>query len=89
MGRPWAALRHVHHLLHQPLGEHIGDFGDVAGIQMDMRITRWVNIAERPIDDLGYFEFRYELRSLQEPGRADGPLGGFSHGVEDVRHLRR
>src|ERR1700704_5563474 len=50
----------------QPPAEHLADFGDVAGIEMDMRVARRMDIAERAVDHLRDLEPYHELRCLDE-----------------------
>src|SRR5215470_5684218 len=40
MRRPWAALRHVHHLLHQPLCERVPDAGACRLVPQVMQLMR-------------------------------------------------
>src|SRR5258705_7328058 len=56
--------------LREPLRDHARDLGDIARVEMDVRIARRMDIAERAIDHLRNFEPGHELRCLDEAGRA-------------------
>src|SRR5712692_9527316 len=56
--------------LREPAREYVRDLGDIAWIEMDMRIARRVNVAQRTVDHLRDLEPRHELRRFHEPWRA-------------------
>ena len=51
--------------LRKARGQRIGHLGDVARIEMDVRIAARMDVAHRAIDDLGNLDARDELRGFQ------------------------